>query len=182
MGVVLSTDHRADASPPGHSRVSTGRGLQAALLVASLALVAAVALIGRGWTDTSAGSWYDEVDKPLWTPPGPAFGIVWTVLYVSMAVAAWLIARHGTRAPQVRLALIAYLVQLGLNLGWTAVFFAAQRPGWAVVEICILLAAVVLTIARFAPVSRTAAWMLVPYLAWVTYAATLTIGIAVLNE
>ena len=74
-----------------------------------------------------------------------------------------------------------YAVQLVLNLGWTAVFFAAERPGWATVEIVALLAAVALTIVLFARVSKPAAFLLVPYLVWVAYATSLTIGIAVLN-
>lgn len=151
------------------------------LLVVSIALVALVAAIGQRWTDTATGSWYDRLDKPAWTPPGATFGIVWTLLYLAMAVAAWLVARRGLERPDVRRAVVLYVVQLALNLGWTATFFAAERPGWAIVEIVCLFAAIVATIAAFRPISR-AAWLLVPYLAWVAYAGSLTIGIAVLNR
>ena len=119
----------------------------------SLVAVVLVAAIGTTWTDTAAGSWYDGLDKPAWTPPGAVFGIVWTVLYLMMAVAAWLVAREGLERDDVRRALSAYAVQLVLNLGWTATFFAAQRPGWAIVEIAALFAMVIVTIVSFRPIS-----------------------------
>src|SRR5262245_23334145 len=90
-------------------------------LAISVAAVAVVSLLGRLWTDTATGSWYDQLDKPPWTPPGALFGIAWTVLYLSMAVAAWRVAKQGLERPDVRAALAAYAVQLVLNLGWTAV-------------------------------------------------------------
>jgi benzodiazapine receptor len=151
------------------------------LLIASLVLVALVAFVGRRWTDTDAGSWYDQLDKPDWTPPGPAFGIAWTFLYVSMAVAAWLVSRRGLERPEVRRALVLYVIQLALNLGWTATFFAARRPGWAVLEICALIIAIVATMVAFHPISRAAFWLFVPYLAWVTFATALTIAIVLFN-
>lgn len=150
-------------------------------LACSLLAVAGVAAVGRLWTDTDDGSWYGELDKPAWTPPGATFGIVWTVLYLLMALAAWHVFRAGPARADVRTALVLYGIQLVLNLGWTAVFFAAERPGWAVAEILVLLAALVATIAAFRRVSTVAAVMLVPYLAWVAYATALTVGIAVLN-
>ena len=165
------------AASPRHRRVP----LQPVLLVVSLAALALVALIGRTWTDTAAGSWYDALDKPAWTPPGAVFGIVWTVLYLMMAVSAWLVAREGLERPDVRRALLVYAVQLVLNLGWTALFFAAERPGWAILEIAALFVMVIVTIVTFRPISSTAAWLLVPYTAWVAYASSLTIGIATMN-
>jgi benzodiazapine receptor len=155
--------------------------MQAGTLLVSLAAVSLVALVGRGWTDTSTGSWYDGLSKPSWTPPGPVFGIVWTILYLMMAIAAWLVARQGLSRPEVRRALVVYTIQLALNLGWTATFFAAQRPGWAIVEIAALFVSVVVTMILFRPISTTAFWMMVPYAAWVLYATSLTIGIATLN-
>jgi len=159
------------------------RSLPADLLLmgASVAAVAVVAAVGRTWTDTASGSWYDTLDKPAWTPPGAVFGIVWTILYLMMAAAAWLVARHGLDRADVRRALLAYGAQLVLNLGWTATFFAAERPGWAIVEIAALFVMVLVTMVAFRPISTAAFWLLAPYAAWVAYAASLTIGIAVLN-
>ncbi|HUP71773.1 MAG TPA: TspO/MBR family protein [Acidimicrobiales bacterium] len=150
-------------------------------LLVSIGAVALVAAVGRTWTDTATGSWYADLDKPAWTPPGAVFGIVWTVLYLMMAVAAWLVAREGLERTDVRRALLLYAVQLALNLGWTATFFAAERPGWAIVEIGALFVMVIVTTLSFRPISSTAAWLMAPYAAWVAYAASLTIGIAVMN-
>ena len=165
------------AIPQASSR-STSVGRDIGLLLVSLALVGVVSVVGAGWTDTGSGSWYDQLDKPAWTPPGPVFAVVWSVLYLLMAVAAWLVARQGLDRPDVHRALLAYGVQLAANLGWTATFFLAQRPGWAVVEILALLGAVVVTIALFDRVSTVAATLLVPYLLWIGFATSLTIAIA----
>ncbi|MEO8693741.1 MAG: TspO/MBR family protein [Acidimicrobiales bacterium] len=150
-------------------------------MLISLAVVALVAAVGGMWTDTADGSWYAALDKPAWTPPGPVFGIVWTVLYFMMAIAAWLIAREGLDTVDVRRALVVYAVQLVLNLGWTAIFFAAERPGWAILEIGLLFVMVIATMLRFHRISPTAARLLIPYAVWVAYAASLNIGIAVMN-
>jgi tryptophan-rich sensory protein len=147
------------------------------LLVLSLAIVAAVSLVGRSWTDTAAGSWYDRLDKPPWNPPGATFGIVWTVLYVLMAVGAWLVARRFGAREGVGVALAAYGMQLALNLGWTALFFAAERPGWAFAEIVVLAVAIAVTISTFRSVSTAAAWLLAPYLVWVCFAALINLAI-----
>jgi tryptophan-rich sensory protein len=102
---------------------------------------------------------------------------VWSVLYLMIAVAGWLVWRErGWDA-----SLTLWAVQLGLNLLWTPLFFAADRYGWALVDIVALLVAVAATIALFARRSRAAAWLLVPYLAWVGFATALNLGIVVLN-
>ncbi len=158
-------------------------------LVASLAVVSVVALIGRQWTDTGAGSWYAGLEQPVWNPPDWLFGPVWSVLYVMMAVAAWIVVRvdaggDGYVLPDrsgVRLALWLYAAQLALNLGWTGLFFGLERPGWALVDNLVLLAAIAATASVFARTSRVAAALLVPYALWVTYATALTAAIVVLN-
>lgn len=150
-------------------------------LVVSLVLVAAVAGVGGSATATGAGSWYRTIEKPPWNPPDAVFGPVWTLLYVLMAVAAWLVAREGIRRRDVRVALGVYAVQLALNLAWSVVFFGLESPGGGVVVIAALLASIVATIVLFRPVRPLAAWMLVPYLAWVAFAASLNVAVLVLN-
>jgi translocator protein len=118
------------------------------------------------------GEWYAGLAKPSWNPPGWIFGPVWTLLYTIMAVASWLVWKRGGWAVQ-RRPLTFFVVQLGLNAAWTPLFFGLQRPGWAFAEILLLWVAIVGTIAAFRPVSRAAAWLLVPYLAWVSFAAVL---------
>jgi translocator protein len=156
-------------------------GAQAAGLMVSIVLVAAVALTGRVWTDTGPDSWYAGLQQPDWNPPDAAFGPVWTALYLAMAVAAWLVWRARERRRERQLALAVYGVQLALNLGWTAVFFGLQRPGWALVEISVLALAVAVTIGLFWNVNRFAGALLLPYLAWVVFAASLNAGVSALN-
>ncbi|QZN84274.1 TspO/MBR family protein [Cellulomonas sp. C5510] len=150
------------------------------VLVALLAVNAAVAW-GGGLASTSAvDGWYAAADKPAWTPPDWVFGPVWTVLYVLMAVAAWLLwRRHGARAG--RTALVLYGVQLALNAAWTPVFFGAQQLGAGLVIILALEVALVATVVAFHRLSPAVAWLLGPYLAWVLYATTLNAGVLALS-
>jgi tryptophan-rich sensory protein len=118
------------------------------------------------------GEWYDGLQKPAWNPPGWIFGPVWTALYTMMAVAAWLVWKRGGFAAQ-RLPLTLFLVQLALNALWTPLFFGLHLIGFAFAEIVLMWFAIAATIAAFRQAHRPAAWLLVPYLAWVGFAAVL---------
>jgi len=118
------------------------------------------------------GEWFAALKKPAWNPPGWVFGPVWTALYAMMAAAAWLVWQRGGWTEQ-RKPLLIFLAQLALNAVWTALFFGLHRPGVAFAEIVLLWLAIVATLVAFRPVNRTAAWLLVPYLAWVSFAAVL---------
>ena len=118
------------------------------------------------------GEWYAALKKPAWNPPGWIFGPVWTALYTMMAVAAWLVWQRGGFATQ-RRPLVLFLVQLALNATWTPLFFGLHRPGVAFAEILLLWLAIAWTLAAFWRVQRAAVWLLVPYLAWVSFAAVL---------
>ena len=126
------------------------------------------------------GEWYATLKKPSWNPPGWIFGPVWTALYTMMALAAWLVWRQGGWDKQ-RKPLLLFLVQLALNALWTPLFFGWHRPGVAFAEIVLLWLAIAATIAVFRPVSRTAMLLLVPYLAWVSFAAALNFTLWRLN-
>jgi benzodiazapine receptor len=127
-------------------------------------------------------SWYVMLRKPEWNPPNWVFGPVWTALYSMMAISAWLTWRRRSEYPvAVRFALGWFGVQLVLNALWSWVFFAWRQPGWAFLEILILWFAIVKTIFWQRRVSPTAALLMVPYLAWVTFAATLNATIWRLN-
>jgi benzodiazapine receptor len=126
------------------------------------------------------GEWYASLQKPAWNPPGWIFGPVWTALYTMMAVAAWLVWRQGGWEKQ-RRPLLIFLAQLTLNALWTPLFFGLHWPGLAFVEILLLWLAIVATIAAFRPVSRPAMLLLVPYLAWVSFAAALNFTLWRLN-
>ncbi len=155
-------------------------GLGAALGLAVLLAVSLGALaLGGALTRPAIPEWYASLAKPDWTPPDRVFTPVWTALFVMMAVAAWLVWRRAGAAARRPLALFA--VQLGLNVLWSALFFAARSPGLALLDIGALLIAIAATIAAFRRVSRAAAWLLVPYLLWVGYAAALNLAIWRLN-
>ncbi len=128
----------------------------------------------------SPGAWYAELNKPDWTPPGWVFGPVWTILYAIMGVSTWLVWRRRHEAAVVW-PLTAFGVQLVLNLIWSPLFFGLQRPDLAFFDIAVLLVAIVATIALFARVSRPAAVLLTPYLAWVLFAAALNFTIWRMN-
>jgi len=127
------------------------------------------------------GEWYATLKKPSWNPPDWIFGPVWSALYTMMAVAAWLVWQRGGFVAQ-RRPLTLFLVQLALNAVWTPLFFGLHRPGLAFAEIVILWLAIAATLAAFRPVSRPAAWLLVPYLAWVSFAAVLNFTLWRLNS
>jgi len=123
------------------------------------------------------GAWYAALNKPAWNPPAWVFGPAWTLLYTLMAIAAWLVWKHdGWRRP-----LKLYFVQLLLNAAWTPIFFGAHQLGWALVEIVLLWIAILLTLLAFHGVSRKAAWLMVPYLGWVTFATFLNFTLWRLN-
>lgn len=116
--------------------------------------------------------WYGGLTKPVWTPPGWVFGPVWTLLYPLMAVAGWTVWREGRS----RIAVLLFLLQLALNGAWPWLFFGFRRLDWAFFDIVALTVALVATIAVFYRVRRRAALLLVPYLAWVVFAAALNLA------
>lgn len=118
-----------------------------------------------------APGWYRQLRRPSFSPPPWVFGPVWTVLYALMGVAAWLVA--GGRAQGRRAALGAFLAQLVLNAAWTPIFFGLRRPGLALAEITVTLVAVAATTLLFLRQRLAAGLLLVPYLAWVSFATVL---------
>ncbi|MFJ5048253.1 TspO/MBR family protein [Streptomyces sp. NPDC088719] len=147
-------------------------------LVVLLVLCYGVAAVGATATG-DASSTYAALDKPAWAPPGWLFGPVWTVLYGMIAVAGWLVVRNPV--PARRPAFAAWGVQLLLNALWTPLFFAAEQYDMALVDICLLLAALVATVLLAARVDRRASWLLGPYLLWVGYAAALNLALWLTN-
>ncbi len=156
------------------NRSNTRRALA---LVCWLSLCFSAASLGAFFMP---GEWYATLKKPSWNPPGWLFGPVWSALYTMMAVAAWLVWKRGGFAT-LRRPLSLFLVQLALNAAWTPLFFGWHRPGLAFAEIFLLWLAIAATIADFRPVSRAAMLLLVPYLAWVSFAAVLNFTLWRLN-
>lgn len=158
------------------------------VLLASIGVCLAVGWIGSNVTEPALVDWYPSLRKPAWTPPDIAFPIVWTVLYVLMGVAAWLVWRRLQAAPAAPqagarhwLPPLLFALQLALNSLWSTLFFGWRAPGIASAEILLLIAAIVATMAAFRRVSRPAALLLAPYLMWVVYAAALNLAIWRMN-
>jgi len=128
----------------------------------------------------STGGWYAELHKPTWNPPAWLFGPAWTLLYVLMANAAWLVWREGGWRTQGH-ALSLFLVQWLLNALWTPLFFGMHQTGLAFAEIVLLWLMIVLTLNAFWKVKPAAALLMLPYLAWVTFAAALNFTIWRMN-
>lgn len=127
------------------------------------------------------GEQYASFIQPSFAPPGWVFGPVWTVLYILMGVAAWLIYRQiGDRRMRIK-ALAFYFVQLIFNFTWTGIFFGLGRFDWAFMEIVILWFLILATIIYFARINKLAAWLLAPYIMWVSFAAVLNFSIWQLN-
>jgi tryptophan-rich sensory protein/uncharacterized protein YbjT (DUF2867 family) len=149
-------------------------------LICWIVLCFGAAAIGGYVTSTSVGGWFQTLNKPAWNPPDWLFGPVWTTLYLMMAIAAWLVWRRcGWR--DASLPLLAFLVQLVLNVCWSILFFGLQSPGLAFAEILILWLAIGTTTLLFREKSQIASLLLLPYLAWTTFAACLNFAIWRLN-
>jgi len=135
--------------------------------------------IGAQVTYPEISTWYAALAKPSWTPPNWAFPVVWNALYVLMGVSLWLLWRSSNG--EARLAIGLFFIQLTLNAAWSPVFFGLHEIRWSVAIIVALALAIAATIAFAWDVNRAAAWLLVPYLVWVIYAASLNSAIALLN-
>ncbi|MDG4805076.1 TspO/MBR family protein [Micromonospora sp. WMMD980] len=146
-----------------------------ALVGFGAATFAAAALGGLGVRGTSAE--YQSLEQPSWAPPSWLFGPVWTVLYALIAIAGWLVWRRVGFGP----ALWAWCAQLVLNAIWTPLFFGAGRYGLAFAEIVLMWLAIGVTVLLFRRVSRPATLLMLPYWAWVTFAAALNFAIWRMN-
>lgn len=142
-------------------------------------MVAAVSVRGAAVTLPQIPGWYAGLTKPAFTPPAAVFGPIWTMLYVLMAFAAW---RAWRRSAAPALVVGVFAAQLVLNALWSQLFFGWQRPDLALVEIGFLWLAIAATIMVFRRADSAAAWLLAPYLAWVSFAALLNVEIVRLNS
>ncbi len=123
--------------------------------------------------------WYQTLRKPGWTPPPWVFPVVWTPLYIMIAVSGWLAWRE---AGLFVLPFAFYAAQMVLNAAWSAFFFGLRRPDLAFLDLVLMWVAIAATIAGFAPISAAAAWLLAPYLLWVTIAGCLNVSVWRLNQ
>jgi translocator protein len=150
-------------------------------LLRSLVLPLVAGAVGSAATYPNL-AWFDELEKPAFSPPESLFGPVWTTLYLMMGTAHFLVLQDATELAAKRAANILYGLQLSLNALWSILFFGRRAPGIALIEIVLLWVAIVLTIVAFARISRVAALLLVPYLLWTTFATVLNAAIWRLNR
>lgn len=134
-------------------------------------------IIGAFFTTPAIGSWYATLTKPSFNPPNWIFAPVWTLLFFLMGVALYLIFQEKSKGKNIQTALLVFFQQLALNVLWSALFFGMQNPKLAFVEIIVLWFAILMAIFYFAKISKIAAWLLVPYILWVSFAGYLNYSI-----
>ncbi|PKM87346.1 TspO protein [Candidatus Falkowbacteria bacterium HGW-Falkowbacteria-2] len=151
------------------------------LLAGSVLVSLAAGAIGSRFTTTGPGTWYELIEKPFFNPPGWIFGPVWTILYILMGVALYLVLKQDWKKPEVFQAVKIFFIQLGFNILWSYFFFGLKNPRLAFLEIIALLLAIVATMIAFARVDKRAMKLLIPYLLWVLFASFLNYTIWQLN-
>jgi tryptophan-rich sensory protein len=156
-------------------------------LIIAIVVCELAGVIGSLFTTPSIASWYAGLIKPKLAPPNWVFGPVWTTLFLLMGISAFLIwssyakATDGQTKGRIKMALGIFIGQLILNMLWSIIFFGLHSPGAAFVEIIFLWLAILATIIAFAKISKPAAWLLAPYILWVTFAAYLNLFLWILN-
>ena len=126
--------------------------------------------------------WFDNLIKPTWNPPAYLFGPVWTILYLLMGISLALIWKNKATALNKRNAYVLFAIQLFLNFWWSIFFFKMHSPALALVDIVLMVITIILTIFSFSSFSKPAAWLLVPYISWVSFATVLNFSIWYLNR
>ena len=131
---------------------------------------------------TDLGPWYQALNKPVWEPPDWLFGPAWTLIFSLTALAGVVAWRAAPDRSSGEWLIVLFAVNGILNILWSALFFRLRRPDWALVEVAFLWLSIVVLIIVTARYGRTASWLLVPYLAWVSFAAVLTLAVVELNS
>jgi tryptophan-rich sensory protein len=134
------------------------------------------------FTSAEIPGWFQTIQKPSWNPPNWLFAPVWTSLYVLMGIALFLVWKSNVTGKVKQKAISLFAIQLALNFCWSFIFFNQHQIGWALVEIVVMWLFILLTIFAFAPISKVAAWLLVPYISWVSFATILNYTIWQLNR
>jgi translocator protein len=141
----------------------------------------AVGIVSGLLTQNEMTTWFSSLNKPSWNPPAYLFGPVWTTLYFLMGISLWLVWKSNAPETQKLRAELTFALQLFLNFIWSILFFNIHSPALAFVDIVLMIVAILMTIGRFARISRLAAWLLVPYLMWVCFATVLNYRIWAMN-
>lgn len=151
-------------------------------LIVSIVVCECAGIIGSVFSTPAIPTWYAALEKPAFTPPNWLFAPAWGTLFFLMGVAAFLVWRKGSGKPQVRTALILFLAQLVLNIGWSVAFFGYECPLCGMVVILVLWVAILVTMLKFFRISVAAGALMVPYILWVSFATALNVAVYVLNR
>lgn len=150
-------------------------------LITAIAIPLVIGFGGSLFTTTGPGSWYETINKPPWNPPNGIFGPVWTALYILMGIALFLVWQKEKPGKVKQTSILFFSIQLILNFFWSVIFFGEHQIGLAFFEIILLWLMIIFTIFMFARLSKPAAWLMVPYISWVSFAAILNYTIWQLN-
>ena len=151
-------------------------------IIISIAIPLIVGGLGGYFTSSSVNGWYSTIQKPSFNPPAWLFGPVWRTLYVIMGISFFIVWKKNMLTPLKKKAMVFYFLQLALNLLWSFIFFYKKQPGWAFAEIILLLITITTTTIYFFRISKTAGWLMAPYIAWVCFATILNYSIWMLNK
>jgi translocator protein len=133
-------------------------------------------------TQSEMNTWFTTLNKPSWNPPSYLFAPVWTTLYLLMGIALWLIWKSDALEQSKIKAIIIFAIQLFFNFWWSILFFKFHSPALALFDIVLMIITILISIFHFAPISKLAAWLLIPYLFWVCFATVLNYSIWMLNR
>jgi translocator protein len=159
----------------------SARGTSSFWLPVLAAAAAAIVVASLGATMTDLGPWYQSLTKPSWQPPDWAFGPAWTVIFALAAISGVIAWRLAETDAQREWIIGLFAINGVLNILWSALFFRFHRPDWALYEVVLLWLSVLVLIVAFWRYAKAASWLLVPYLAWVSFAALLNYEIVRLN-
>ena len=166
--------------PLASTRYNSGMLKKIAIFITSVTIPLTAGALGSLATIPAIPTWYAAIEKPPLLPPNGVFGPVWTVLYIAMGIALYLVWTAKSKQPKKR-AYSAFGVQMALNLLWSIAFFGWHAPWLGLVIIIALIGAIAWAIYEFWQHSKTAAYLMVPYIAWVSFATYLTAGVAIVN-
>ena len=154
---------------------------RAGTFILAIGICYLAAAVGSAFTALSVDTWYAGLVKPPFTPPGWFIGAVWTVLYLLMGISLFLVLEKDMDRPEVKQGVSLFSIQLCLNVIWSLLFFGLRSPFLALIGILLLWGSIAATLIQFLKISRPAAYLLIPYLVWVTIATCLNAAILLLN-
>jgi tryptophan-rich sensory protein len=151
------------------------------MIIASILVCLIAGLIGMIFTSSAIPTWYAGLEKPSFNPPNWIFGPVWTTLYILMGISLYLVWSKGIEKKEVQQGMLFFGIQLFINALWSIIFFGLHQPLIAFIEIIIMWIMILITIIKFYNISKPAAYLLIPYILWVSFASVLNLFITMLN-